>query len=289
MNVRGIQCAKKCRELFVFLKQLDADVYVLQETHSNASCEKLWSAEWGNGIFFSHCSSQSAGTMILFNRKRVMQIKQLVTDPLGRYMIASVTVHEQNFVLTTVYGPKSDCPEFFSKIRDEIEHLNVPDMVIVGDFNLVLDPNIDRSVNIQYNGKAVEEVKKMISTFQLVDLWRLYYPKEILYSWKRTFPKFTGSRIDFVLCNNCLINRCVKCEYMHGYKTDHMAISVRFNLAPHKRGPGYWKFNNLLLNDVIFVERTTELIEKLLSDMQDCTPKDLWETLKHKITVFAKE
>ena len=71
INVRGLQCAAKRRDVFYFLRKLDADIYILQETHSDINCEKIWSAEWGSGIFFAHANSYSAGVMIMFKKQRI--------------------------------------------------------------------------------------------------------------------------------------------------------------------------------------------------------------------------
>ena len=47
--------------MFYWLNQKDFNVYFLQETHSTAEVEELWSNEWGTKIYYSHGSSASAG------------------------------------------------------------------------------------------------------------------------------------------------------------------------------------------------------------------------------------
>ena len=49
--------------------------------------------------------------------------------------------------------------------------------------------------------------------------------------------------------------------------TDHSAIVLSFvAIAPAKRGPSYWKFNNSLLKDNDFIDQMKERIESILSN-----------------------
>ena len=59
LNVRGLRNQEKRRSIFAYLKSQKANIYFLQETFSNSSVEKVWAAEWGGEIFYSHGSDHS--------------------------------------------------------------------------------------------------------------------------------------------------------------------------------------------------------------------------------------
>ena len=71
LNVRGLRQKQKRREIFLFLKNQRADIYFLQETHSQDQDEKFWIAEWKNPIVFSHGKSDSKGTAVLINNNNI--------------------------------------------------------------------------------------------------------------------------------------------------------------------------------------------------------------------------
>ncbi|PJE77964.1 hypothetical protein CI610_03103 [invertebrate metagenome] len=47
-----------------------------------------------------------------------------------------------------------------------------------------------------------------------------------------------------------------------GYKTDHSAITLQIIIADFKRGRGFWKFNNSLLKDTLYINKVKETILK---------------------------
>ena len=63
-NVSGLRDSNKRKKLFLLMKTLNQDMFMLQETHSTVDTEKLWLDEWGGEIIFSHGTSNSKGVAI---------------------------------------------------------------------------------------------------------------------------------------------------------------------------------------------------------------------------------
>lgn len=82
-NVNGIGDKSKRREIFAYLKTLQVSIILLQETHSSKETEHLWSAEWGNKIYFSHGTTAARGTAILFYKKMKYEVNRTKTDENG--------------------------------------------------------------------------------------------------------------------------------------------------------------------------------------------------------------
>ena len=54
------------------------------------------------------------------------------------------------------------------------------------------------------------------------------------------------------------------CDIKPGYRTDHSLIDIQFDFNQMDRGPGYWKFNNALLSDTVYVDQIKNGIKKVV-------------------------
>ena len=74
--------------------------------------------------------------------------------------------------LINIYGPNRDDPDFYQGISNSIIKYNNP-VILGGDFNLVIDPDMDLQdyVNVN-NPKAREQVLNMMFEHNLLDVWR---------------------------------------------------------------------------------------------------------------------
>ena len=81
-------------------------------------------------------------------------------------------------VLLFIYGPNRDDPNFYTKLNENIAKLKIPNLILAGDWNLVLDPTVDYC-NYKHtnNVKAQEKVEEIIADHCLVDIWRELNPQ----------------------------------------------------------------------------------------------------------------
>ena len=127
--------------------------------------------------------------------------------------------------------------------------LSAENLVVVGDFNLVMDTSIDRLGSSQNKIKAAESVRKHCEELFLCEIWRTRNEGERRYSWSRSRPKLIASRIDFSLLSVGMSGMCENVGYTTGLHTDHLAHFVFLNLTKSERGRGYWKLNTLHLQN----------------------------------------
>jgi exonuclease III len=105
LNVRGLRNAEKRRDIFDWLRNKNFSVCFLQETHSSEDVTNIWLAEWGYKILFSHGTTQSCGTCILINNNFNYVLENCIADDHGRYIIATLKIDEEYFILCNIYGP----------------------------------------------------------------------------------------------------------------------------------------------------------------------------------------
>ena len=66
MNVRGLSNAKRRKAVFTWLRKQNANIFLIQETHSTKATEPQWKSDWRCPIKFAHGKSYARGVVILF-------------------------------------------------------------------------------------------------------------------------------------------------------------------------------------------------------------------------------
>ena len=121
--------------------------------------------------------------------------------------------------------------------------------LLSGDLNECLQ-NIDRFSKNTYNTtQSNSQLKQLIKSHNLIDIWRDLNKNKIQFTWKRQ-NNLEKSRIDFWLVDTNIRPSISSTDIRPAMiqKTDHLAISLKiFSLK--NTGPGYWKMNNSFLND----------------------------------------
>ena len=144
LNVRGIGDKQKRSELFNWLRSKKFSLYLLQEVHCSNDTVSIWSSEWGYKSLFSCCSSAKGGVAILFNNNFSFQILRLYLDTNGRFIICDIETEGKCITLATLYAPNEDEPSFFQDFFDHLSDFRCDDLIIGGDFNLILDLDKDK-------------------------------------------------------------------------------------------------------------------------------------------------
>ena len=151
LNVRRIGNNAKRREVFNWLRKKKFSIYMLQEVHCSENTTDSWTSEWGYKALFSCCSSSKAGVSILFNNNFNLNVIKTLQDPNGRFIICDIEADGKLLTLGNIYAPKKDDPNFFDTFFDRLSCFECDDVVISGDFNLVLDvENIKRTESLEH-------------------------------------------------------------------------------------------------------------------------------------------
>ena len=117
---------------------------MLQEVHCSQENSHLWAAEWGYKSLFSSFSSSKAGVSILFNNNFDLQIMKTFIDDSGRLILCDLKRNGKSITLANIYAPNEDDPAFFKNLLDHLEDFEGEEIIIGGDFNLVLDVEKDK-------------------------------------------------------------------------------------------------------------------------------------------------
>ena len=164
-----------------------------------------------------------------------------------------------------LYGPNGDSPDFYeNEVFKKLDSWNPHHVIFVGDWNLVMEQNID-TLNYQNanNTLARLEIIKKMSEHNLIDIFRELHPTKKSFSWKQ-WGSNKFARLDFFLISDTLLPFVEKAEILPACFSDHSPILLEIDFSKFKRGLGFWKFNNSLLHDVDYIEIIKSLIKRIV-------------------------
>ena len=259
-NCQGLRTLEKRHDVLNYFKQMGVNILCLQDTHliqkDISDLKKIWNGE----IFLSGNKTNSRGVAVLLNKNFEYEVISTKIDAEGNYINIQLNLDTLSLNLTTVYGPNTDDPEFFTRIKHFIENQQADYSIVCGDFNLVLDPDLD-SFNYKHinNPKARQTVLKMINDYDLCDIYRNLHSSTKRYTWRRKNP-VKQARLDFFLASSNILDIINKCDIKIGYRSDHSVIELEILLNKFICGKGIWKFNNSHLENPKYLDRINEVI-----------------------------
>ena len=154
----------------------------------------------------------------------------------------------------------------------------------MGDFNTVLNNNLDIISGEKHNYKVVNEFNALVSSLLLVDIWRVTHPLKKEFTWNKDNP-YTARRIDYALVSESLTPFCKDPNIKHVGFSDHKATTLTIDFSSFKRGPSTYKFNVSLLKNIGFVNEVTSEILRIKALELD--PHLGWEYIKISIKDIA--
>lgn len=105
LNSNGCRGGHKRAQLFEFLRQLWADVVLLQKTHSDPDNEGNWLKDWKSETFLSHGSNVTAEVAALFSQDTGAQIRSVRETMQGRLLQVDTQIGTIFLNLFSVYDP----------------------------------------------------------------------------------------------------------------------------------------------------------------------------------------
>jgi exonuclease III len=289
LNCNGLGGKKKRLEVYKWLKRNHKGIILLQESHCTPKRETSWGKTFGRQYtsYYSNGSSRSCGVITFLPERLGKYVKDQDRDTEGRCLIISLEIKTVKYAIINIYAPNQDSPaaqmEFLDFLDSKLEKYKDHTILMGGDFNMVLNPTLDR-----YKCKDTTPTKpemnliKLISNHNLSDIWRTRNPTTIKYTWRRDRPSLQQSRIDLIFVSNAYQYNIDSTNIETGYESDHCIVKIILkDVTRQQRGNGYWKFNTGLLGDQSYIALIENLLEKLEGENnKDECPRLTWDTLK---------
>ena len=194
INCRGIIDKVKRANILLKAKAEHINILCLQETHLKAEDTEMIKKDW-NINFFMSGENQNAGGVLIAVDDNFEYIKHTVTIyEHGRYIILDIeVVGVARFLLINLYAPNEDNPDFLSKLLSLIENSYTKNLIMVGDWNLVLDFDKDTHNFKKHNNiKSVKLIQHYKEKLDLIDIWRITHETTRQYTWRQNFYRKTS-------------------------------------------------------------------------------------------------
>ena len=227
------------------LHKMRYDIILLQETKLTYTdmtddLEYRWE-QVSDGVAYTEpaLSAQVGGVAILLSARACDRLtnRQIINSPSEphRYLAISATLNDEVIYIHTVYAPvhRQDRPGFFNS-------LTIPTIpgshIIGGDFNCVLDTQIDTigDHNIASYGSA--ELITWVTSLNAIDAWRQQHGE------LKEFTSPSGkSRIDMIFLSGCFTNKFNAEHISRTIGSDHLCPTISTASSDISAKGGHWQ------------------------------------------------
>lgn len=250
LNVKGLNHPIKRRKIFEYIAKSKGDIILLQETKLSEADVSFINYNWISHTLCSPAEHKKKGVITLIAKKSNFSVVAHKQDTKGRILVTHLQRGEDPIHVVNIYGPNTDVPEFWEEVSQTLEDIPQEELTIVGgDFNLPLDPLLDRQSSCKFQpSRSHKALKKLCSRFNRKDSWRLQHPDTKDFTFYSA-PHNSYSRIDYLLISNSFTHLIDETDIAPILVSDQACIYTKLagthSTTPTKR----WRFNEDVLAD----------------------------------------
>jgi len=294
-NIRGLKDFFKLKRTLNKcagnIKANSNTVYNLQESHLEMVDKNKVNLMWRGNFSLSPGGNKSRGCLTLYDSS--WEVLNEVVDSNGRYTIVTLKKAMGTFTIVNLYAPNENSLEFFEdvftqsiRIKDNYDS----DLIISGDFNLVINKEADSIERLQTsNEKIVSDfVSGSMAALGLKDCYR-HVNQVRGYTWSRGNCL---SRLDMIFASSTMVSHIDYCNIDWAFeKSDHALLECAFKYKSARvRGPGLPKLDTeIIKNQSCILHIKSRLREALEEIPTDWNPHKVWEYIKVMLRSFAWE
>jgi exonuclease III len=300
-NVNGIKNFAKMKRVTSFLNKLPFKnncVINLQETHFNENEIGRLSCQWHGGLVTSCSNRSNAGVAILFNSNYFDSIINTFKDDHGRLCSVTASRESDTICFINLYAPNDhvEMIRFLADLENHIINVSTQNpevkFILSGDFNLVLNPDVDcigrKQSRLELN--AVNYLKEIMIRHNLVDSYRMLNEWGG-FTWGRDNPSYIRSRLDMILISKYFEGNLQESTHTRlPNESDHHFLYSALNLNKIEHGQGILRCNSALLDNpeckAIIVDKITGVIRDIPDEWNPHLKLDF---IKTKLRQFMLE
>ena len=256
VNCQGLNDNDKIDQILTQSTQYKLNILLLQETKltTNNHHTKHLSYKWKGETNLSCAGNASKGVATLTK----VHISETTSCNHGRFIVSKIPFHERTLILVNVYAPNSHGEQqlFFNALNDSVSEIFNPDdiLLLIGDFNCVLDNSLDRISNAVSNALIPSNLVTLIDCFDLFDVFRELNPSSREMSWSNSS---SASRIDKAYISACHLHLVRNCSYEAFPYSDHKALFLSLGTQspiPKNENPQEDTFHTSIFKSEEFIE-----------------------------------
>ena len=98
-------------------------------------------------IFHANGNQKKAGVAKLISDKIDFEIKTMIRDKDGHYIMIKGSIQEENITIANIYAPNIGAPQYIRQMLTSMKGKINSNTIIVGDFNTPITPMINQTKN----------------------------------------------------------------------------------------------------------------------------------------------
>lgn len=163
--------------VFSVLETHEVELICVQETHLTNDTKSQFRSKKFRNQYHSVHSSYSRGVSILVKRGVLFSCREVSIDALGCYIFLNCLTENKPYVLANVYIPPLFKLEIMYRLLEFVEDKVDTPIIVVGDFNALLNSSLDRFPPGARTDRASEgRLGQFLEEIGWSDLWRSRNP-----------------------------------------------------------------------------------------------------------------
>lgn len=173
-NVNGLNDQKKRNIIFKWIQKQNCVICGLQETHINNKDRRLLIKKNLGEEFYTLMDKKKRGTILYI--KKELEPKMRFKDEEGRLVAVEVKLYGQKTSIVNAYAPNGSKEIFFMDLKKRLEEENYEHLILLGDFNGVIDLKMDKlspkKNKSKMKGKLPQVFYDLTKQENISDIWR---------------------------------------------------------------------------------------------------------------------
>uniref|UniRef100_A0A8C5LLJ0 Reverse transcriptase domain-containing protein n=1 Tax=Leptobrachium leishanense TaxID=445787 RepID=A0A8C5LLJ0_9ANUR len=282
-NVKGLNLPVKRHSLYRDLRSRDVDIACIQETHFRHLDHPRLTIPQYQKQYHSTFRSKARGVTILIHNRLQFELHRILKDPGGRFIILVCTINSRAYTLVSAYAPNTSQHQFFSRLLHKVQEVMTGALIVCGDFNLSVDPSIDRSRGGESprNSASLKKFREILGQYDLYDTWRLLNPTARDYSFRsRVHNCYT--RIDYFFIPGNVLPHALECSILPLTWSDHAPVLLTLGEEYQGYARPPWRLREDLLKNEQVTHDMTEALTNYFceNDTPEMSPVVVWQAHK---------
>merc|ERR1712082_41936 len=248
------------------------------DTRTSPETEHIYQQATKHKLYFNSLRSDARGITILV--KDLCPITDITQEIViqGNLTKLNFTYKEEKWTIAALYAPNTKKIEFFHTLFEAELDPNIQHILYAGDWNVSLSQELDTSGYMHKNNIQNRDlIKNKMIELQLKDIWRERNPNATNFTFmKKQTRNTTKARLDFFLTNPQTAGyiQAVRIGTLTSL-SDHRPISCTIVKNKAEAGPGYWRYDNKLLeNPEMIFGMTHRIRQTIRNNLKDELPND---------------
>ena len=191
-------------------------------------------------------------------------------------------LNRSKICLASIYAPNTFDIHFFDSIKSTLLNFSDTTLILGGDFNLLVNPNIDCTNPAPASRRISSScISSFLEDLNVVDIWPLLHPSVKDYTFFSSRHS-SFSRIDYFFVSPVLVKYTSSVTILPMLLSDHSPIIFSLENFSGSAKVKRWRFNTTLLQNKDFLTCIWEKVSEFIQHnfQSEVNPHILWESIK---------